>query len=320
MDKARAHTRTSRRTRWSSEAGFSMPEVLVATGLTIMISGGATQALMHMTKAQKSIWNRAQMHAGVRGTSELLQQEIGQAGRISLPGTVRTSGAIAAGARSLAVTSSAGMFAGEVLMLGAGNSTEAVVIQSIAGNTLTVDSASTGSGTGVYASHVAGEPLSVWGGFAAGVVPPSVASGSTGTTLKLFGDINSDGQMVYVEYTCDLGRSRLLRSMVPWNSAVKTPASSAGVLLSSVLPNPDGTPCFTYQQETVGAQTFVTGVAITLTVQTHKADPTTGQFQRETKALLNVSPRNVFEVWELASQGVTDRVQPTPASIAALLP
>ena len=42
-------------------------------------------------------------------------------------------------------------------------------------------------------------------------------------------------------------------------------------------------------------------------------------FQQETKALLNVAPRNVFEGWELASIGLLNRVQDTPASITALI-
>jgi hypothetical protein len=55
-------------------------------------------------------------------------------------------------------------------------------------------------------------------------------------------------------------------------------------------------------------------------VQTANRDPQTGLFQRETKALLNVSPRNVFNVWQLAGLGYNNRVQPTPASVTALLP
>ena len=51
------------------------------------------------------------------------------------------------------------------------------------------------------------------------------------------------------------------------------------------------------------SQRYVLDVAITLTVRTQIKDPTTGQYQRETKALLNVSPRNVFHVWQLASAG-----------------
>ena len=51
-----------------------------------------------------------------------------------------------------------------------------------------------------------------------------------------------------------------------------------------------------------------------------RVDPVTRQQQTETKALLNVSPRNVFNVWELASLGITNRLQPMPATVQALLP
>jgi len=60
-------------------------------------------------------------------------------------------------------------------------------------------------------------------------------------------------------------------------------------------------------------------VAITLTVQTQQKDPITGQYQLETKALLNVSPRNVYNAWQLANAGFTDHLQSTPSTISALL-
>ena len=40
-------------------------------------------------------------------------------------------------------------------------------------------------------------PSGVYGGFGTGVVPPGMTNGSTGTVLKLYGDINGDGDMVY---------------------------------------------------------------------------------------------------------------------------
>ena len=46
----------------------------------------------------------------------------------------------------------------------------------------------------------------------------------------------------------------------------------------------------------------------------------TNDFQVVTKALLNVSPRNVVNVWQLASLGYTNRVQPVPPSVRPLLP
>ena len=61
-------------------------------------------------------------------------------------------------------------------------------------------------------------------------------------------------------------------------------------------------------------------MAVTLTVQTQRRDPVTNQFQTETAALLNISPRNVFDVWELASIGESSRVQPMPGTVQSLLP
>ena len=146
------------------------------------------------------------------------------------------------------------------------------------------------------------------------------------TVLKLIGDINGDGNMVYIEYTCDFTTTpgNLYRNVMPYDqTTAKVAPTSSQVLLSNILANPGGTACFTYMPSplpVVGGDTFVLDVAITLTVQTQVIDPITRQFQTETKALLNVSPRNVFNVWQLASAGVTERVQPIPATVASLLP
>ena len=63
----------------------------------------------------------------------------------------------------------------------------------------------------VTGSAPSGAGIAAVGGFATGVVPPTVANGSTPSLLKLYGDINGDGSMVYVEYTCDTGTGRLSR-------------------------------------------------------------------------------------------------------------
>jgi len=78
-------------------------------------------------------------------------------------------------------------------------------------------------------------------------------------------------------------------------------------------------PCFSYQTQVVAPYTFVTDVAVTLTEQTQNPDPQTNQFQTETKALLNVAPRKVFNAWELANDKLTNRVQPMPPTITSLI-
>ena len=71
-----------------SEAGFTLIELIVSVGVLLVVSSIVTNALLQMTQAQTTIWNRTEMHSGIRGATELLQQEVGQAGRISLPGIV----------------------------------------------------------------------------------------------------------------------------------------------------------------------------------------------------------------------------------------
>jgi len=176
--------------------------------------------------------------------------------------------------------------------------------------------------------HAANAPLAVTGGFAEGVVPEKWPNGtirpdgSSGTVLKIVGDINDDGNMAYVEYVCDARETGgwLYRNAMKYDEAAKKAATVEQVLLDDLVPNPDNSPCFTYQDRVVNDHRYVVGVAITLSVRTHDRDPITKQFQKETKALLNVAPRNVFNVWQMASLGFANRVQKLPEATALLLP
>lgn len=297
----------------TGDAGFTLIELIVSTLVLLVLSGTVTAALLQMTNAELTLWNRAQMHSGVRSATELLQQEVGQAGRVALPAPVTLGGSVVPGAATVAVSSVDGMFVGEQLTIGTGATEE----------TVTVTALDTGgaqiSATFIW-SHADGEPVVVRGGFASGVVPTTAANGSTASVLKLFGDVNGDDTMVYVEYTCDTDNGNLYRNSMPFDAASKPALTPDLILLDNLRANPGGTPCFTYQEQVVGANTYVTDVAITLTVQTQKQDPITKQYELQTKALLNVAPRNIFNVWQLASAGVTNRVQNTPASIGVLLP
>jgi len=346
------------------ESGFSLIEVMVAMTLLLVVSAIATTALMQMTSSQSTIWNRTQMHSGVRGATELLQQEVGQAGRLGLSATVSltapvtasptcdpgtptlnavTVGVVSRDASGTVVTSVnginplTGIFADPagpsyiLLTTMDGDQQESFKVASVnpAGSTITAC---------FTKDHLAGTVLLPLGSFATGIIPPTgMLNGSTASVLKLYGDVNGDGNMVYVEYTCDPlvpgspptntppGTGNLYRNVMPFDATSKPAVTGAEVLLSNVLPNPGGTPCFTYQVTppliVQGTPfTFVLDVAITLTVQTEQIDPVTRQFQTETKALLNVSPRNVFNAWMLAGMSYTDRIQSTPASVTSLLP
>ena len=296
----------------SGDEGFTLIELMVAVLVLMVVSGAVLRGVMDMSNLHNTMMNRTDLHAGVRNATQLLSQEVGQAGRVALPAAVTLALPTAANATLITVSSALDMFVGERLLIDTGDNSETVTVTAIAANVLTT------TATGV--PHNAGVPVTVTGGFAAGVVPGTTANGSTATRLKIFGDINGNGSMVYVEYWCDTANGRLYRNSMPFTAGAKPAYSVDMVLIDNILANPGGTPCFTYQTQTADGITFVVDVAITLTVRTQNRDTNTNDFQTESKALLNVSPRNVFNVWQMAGLGNTNRVQPTPASVTALLP
>ena len=308
------------------QAGFTLLETMVSLFVLLAISAIVMNGMNQMMMTQGTIANRTEMHTSVRGATELLEQEIGQAGRIALP--PRPAGAVGPWLMLTPIVVVANapvtvagvqfspelttLFAGEQLLVDTGFNQETITISNPVGGTWTAGPFyNSHGGIGVTV------PISAPGAFSDGVLLPPV---STANTLKLFGDINGDGNMLYIEYTCVQGTAAapgfLYRNQIAFNAAAKTwgapplPASTA--LLTNLGTNPGGTPCFTYQVQTSGPYTFITDVAVTLTELTQNADPQTHVKQSETKALLNVSPRNVFNAFLLARQNNTNRVQAMP--------
>jgi prepilin-type N-terminal cleavage/methylation domain-containing protein len=341
------------------ERGFSLAELLVATTVLLVISTVFTRAVTQLSSHQQTIWNRAEMHSGIRGATELLQQEVGQAGRVTLrdsdvtlqtavnvpngtPPCIQIAGGGWSGGTTATVTLSSvrGIWAetskGIKLTILDGDTAETVTVQAMSTAAKTIDAC-------FSRSHAVNAPVVALGGFAEGIVPPSAAytlpwsatpgtytNGSDANHLKLFGDINGDGDLVYVEYFCDNGDAgaspthNLYRNVMAYDAGSKPLVTASQILLNNVYPNPpDGgvaRPCFKYQWASIDGLQYVLDVAITLTVQTQQIDPVTRKYQTETKALLNVSPRNVFNTWMMAGLGEAARVQATPPSVTNLLP
>ena len=308
-------------------------------GVLMAVTSIATSALLDLTEAQATIWNRTEMHSGIRGATELLQQEVGQAGRIAVPAPITLSSAVpattstacdaanpATDAQWVNVSSVAGLFASssppvyELLTTMDNASQETIKVNAF-------DDASTPPRIhACFANdHAANTQLVPLGSFATGIIPKTgIVNGSTDKTLKMFGDINGDGNMVYVEYICDTDNHKLYRNVMPFDADTKPVPTNSQVLLGNLVENPGDAPCFEFQEPApIVVQgtpfSFVLDVAITLSVQTEQIDPVTRQRQTETKALLNVSPRNVLYAWMLVGMGYTDRIQSTPATVTALL-
>jgi prepilin-type N-terminal cleavage/methylation domain-containing protein len=332
----------------AAHLGFSLLEMMISLLILSIVIGVMMTGISQLTTAQGTIGNRSEMHRSVRSATELLQQEVGQAGRISLPASVTLTAPVTASSttETFSVSSSTGMYVGMYL--------DVLPDTASSANYETIQLAAVSSVTQVAAasfsfSHISGAQVIVSGSLGTGIVPPAALTyvtpncpsstvtppsyaaytyGSTCNTLKLYGDINGTGTLLYVEYSCVPGTATapgyLYRNEIlsPLTAVSKPAVSASVVLLNNLLANPNATPCFAYQTATgQSGNTYVLDVAITLTVQTQQKDPATHQFQQETKALLNVSPRNVFDAWELDSVMAhsLERIQPIPPNITANL-
>jgi Tfp pilus assembly protein PilW len=314
---ATAERRSGLRLSSSTCGGFSLIELIVSTAVLMIISGGIVAAISTSEQTYSRTEVKSAMYENVRGVAELMAQEIGQAGLVSLPSSpvpTLNAGVVASTlTQNIAVTpSTTSMYIGESLLIDAGPSEELVTLINLTATSIT---ATFGK------SHNTGATISALGAFPYGIVTTGTTDGSTGTVLNLFGDINGDGSLVYVRYTCATGTTAapgtLTRSVTTIASGVNT-LNPAQNLLTTLVANPAplGTTCFQYTtQPAVAGYTFTTGVGITLSVQTTLPDPQTNQYLTMTKSFLNLSPRNVLTAYELAGAGITTRLQATPANV-----
>jgi prepilin-type N-terminal cleavage/methylation domain-containing protein len=290
--------------------GFSLLELMAGVAVLVVISGSVFSLLNYYQKVYGTTRMKADMYDNIRGVVELMSQEIGQAGLVSLPYPTLSAAVTAnASPQAVAVSSTTSMFVGEKLLIDAGTNQEVVA--------LTAVGASPPKITGIFGqNHAVGAPVN-----AQGVFPDGVMSTSTNTQLQLFGDINADGSLVFVQYDCNPGTTSapgtLTRSVTTVTPTVAS-ASAPQTLLNNLVANPGGTACFQYlpAPQTVGGYTFTPNVAVTLTVQTTAKGPQTGAYLTMTKTFLNLSPRNILIGLELANQGgLTQFLQPTPPNL-----
>lgn len=289
-----------------SERGFSLLELMVSTLIMLVVAGAAFGALNYYQKTYQHTEIGADMHDNLRSAIDLIIQEVSQAG--SLPsgtlGARNTNGAVfaSAAAQTVNLNDATGLFVGEKLVVDAGASQELVTVTAINGNSI----------TGVFGqNHNNNTQVNVIGMFPAGIL-----NTSTATKLQLFGDINGDGTLVFVEYNCNpaAGGGTLTRSVTPVGTGA---VNAATVLVDNLIANPGGTPCFQYPAAppVVAGFTFVNQVGVTLTVESATKDVLTGHFEKMTKSATDIVPRNVQMGLDLANAGLTDSLQPAPNPI-----
>lgn len=287
-----------------NERGFSLIELLVSLTVLLVIAGASLSALTTAQKIHTAQQMTADMHAGLRGTFELLTQEIGQAGALNrTPQTLTASVTGSGTSQNVTISSSANIFVGEKLSIDTGSSEETVQVTAVGTNQI----------SGIFKqSHASGTAL-----VADGVLPQGIMSTSTATSLQIVGDVNADGQLDFVQYDCDTAAGTLTRSITTVAPGV-TSRSAGQTLLTNLIPNPGGTPCFQYAAAvTASGFTFIPSVAVSLTVQTSQRDPQTGAFKTMTKSFSNLSSRNILAGLSMAQStpAVTNRLQVTPPGL-----
>jgi len=295
-------------------AGFSLLELLVSITVLVVISGGVLSVIGFYQKSFGRTEIRSDMYENVRGVAELMEQEIGQAGLVSLPASTLTS-AVAPSvlAQTVNVSSTTSMFVGEQLLVDAGNSEELVTVTALTATTIKAIFAK------AHSIVPTAPPITALGVFPSGIVPPGAADPSTANVLNIFGDINADGSLVYVRYTCTPGTSAapgtLTRSVTTITPGVN--AIGASQTLLSTLIGGAGLACFQYvSQASTSGFTFVSNVGFTLSVQATRPDPQTLQYSTMTKSFLNLAPRNVLAGLEWANNntGITPALCPNNSS------
>jgi prepilin-type N-terminal cleavage/methylation domain-containing protein len=294
-------------------AGFSMIELMMSLAVLSVIVGGIVGMMFTSEQTFSRTEMKTDMYENVRGVAELMAQEIGQAGLVSLPASTLSAAVTASvSAQAVTVSSLTSMYVGEQLLVDTSTNEELVTITAIASPKITA----------IFGkSHASGASINALGAYPNGIVPTGATDGSTANVLNLFGDINGDGSLVYVRYTCTPGTAAapgtLTRSITTITPGV-TAISASTTLLSTIIGGV-GAVCFQYTQPAaVAGYTFVTNVGFTLSVQATKPDPQTGVYPTMTKSFLNLAPRNVLAGYEeaTASPAITNRLQATPANVS----
>jgi len=281
-----------------SSQGFTLMELLIAVTIMLIVIGPLLEAASRYMQRYRGQQLIVEMNQGLRAAQELIGQEVIQAGFHSFAPRRVTIGVFAApGAQAAQVNDTSFFYVGQKLAIDLGINQEIVQITDVA----------EASVTGVFRKdHAAGAVITEVGPFATGILP-----GSTANVMQIYGDIDGDGTLVFVEYRHDPVTRRLTRAVTPVGAVAQ---NAADVVLDNVLPNPGGNPIFRYRPLNRAGATFVVEVVVTLTVQTAERDPVTGAFRTQT-ASVALTPRNVLAAYDLAGLTGTRDVQNEPPGL-----
>lgn len=290
----------------SVQSGFSLLELTASMAILMVIGGAAFSSLVGYQKNYQSTMSQLDMHSGVRSAVEIATQEVGQAGVVPNNSYTVLGAVPATGSQTVTVNTVTGLYVGEFLTVDTGSSQEVVTVTGLT----TTPNAITAN---FLQTHTGNVPIQALGVFGQGIMTTSTAN-----QLRIFGDINADGNLEYVHYDCDYTNGQLTRSVTLISPTMPTISNAGVALVQNLQPNPNGTPCFTYTTTSVNGTSYYTSVGMTLTTETAVRDPQTNQYTLMTKSFLNLSPRNVVAAVELNTANMNTMLQNPPSGLLTL--
>lgn len=234
-----------RKSTHTNSSGFTLVELMIGMAVFLIISGAVLQGLGTMQKSYRSGEMHATMQQRVRGTMELMEQEIGEAGlqastvegnnAATTGGAPYTISAVSGqGTFSPGVTTVTGIFngiyVGQWLQVDGGANQDPIQVTAVNG---TVNPPTITALFGNTAGHAAGTVMYPMGVFPHGIMASGLAANignaadpadpSTSTKLVLFGDLHGSGNGLYaVEYNCAI--PTLTRT--EWNLDASSPSTA----------------------------------------------------------------------------------------------
>ncbi len=340
-----------RTTRRASQSGFSLLEMLFSLSLLLILSGAILGGMGNMQKNYRGDEIRNVLHAQMRATLEMMEQEIGQAGlpTSGIEGNAVYGGSGAAGpvgsvtqsvtasttAQSPSITNAL-VQTGVNVIVDTGANAEVVNIQNTSGGNPPTQI------TAVFQkAHTAPfnlYPLGVYPNGIAFTNPPTVSS-TTPITLSyqsviVFGDISGTGKLSVVQYSCPTAANAgpADSNGVQWGPLVRTEYDYVGGTWTSPGPTnmldmvrvkttsyptaADG--CrfdFNVNVPPVVSWYMVTSVNVTLVAESSRNDPTTNAPVVITKSFMNIQPRNIVNALNLYNYN--NSLVPVPGDVYA---
>jgi len=290
--------------RHKREDGFSLLEMMVAILILVPIMSAAVSLFSVGVDQHGSEQSSIEANQEARSALDMMTMEIAQAGSHGDRSTTLTSPiAATSSVQTVPVASAAGLYTGDYLDVDTGASRESVKITAVSDNAI----------SGVFrTAHASGAPIRLFAlPYVEGVIPPAGLGPNSSvavSSLRFFGDINSDGNLYYVEYQYDSNSGRILRSMTPITQTAKNSATS---LLHNISPN---SAQFVLNTDALGV---ITSIAVSMTVEnTWKSGSKYQQTELSSRVSIPSAVAGSALLSENRTYGGINRLPPTPNRVS----